>query len=187
METAIDRSKKNYFDAFDALKEVYNSYRVNQLLKPDDISVCFGGILSTEITTVGYPMASIAFLKSLREEVAVIIMPTLPANTNYEPKEICVIVSPLEVDMFCKDHGLQRALKIYEELACRIFENASTITLSLSEDPEIENYIKICLNIKIKADIQPLLRLDKEFFKTIDSIIPDFEKDFFVRTYEIFE
>jgi hypothetical protein len=57
--------------------------------------------------------------------------------------------------------------------------------LFLSEDPEIENYIKVCLNIKIKADIQSLLQMDKEFFEVIDSIISDDEREFFVKTYEI--
>lgn len=187
METTIDKSKKNYFDAFDALKEVYNSYITNQLLKPGAISGYFGWVLPTESNTIGYPMASIVFLKSLQEKVAGIIMPTIPMTTNYESKELCIVSPPLEVDKFCKKHGLERALKAYIKVACRIFKDASEITLFLSEDPEIENYIKVCFNIKIKADIQSLLQMDREFFKAVDSIISDNERDFFVKTYEIIE
>ncbi len=108
-------------------------------------------------------------------------------TTSYEPKEFCAVTHPYEVDKFCKEHGLERALKAYMKVACRIFKDASEITLVLSEDTEIENYIKVCFNIKIKADIQSLLQMDREFFKAIDSIIPDNEKDFFVKAYEIIE
>lgn len=187
METTIDQSEKNYLDAFDALKEVYNSYRTNQLLESNDISGRFGRKLPTEINTIGYPMASIAFLKSLREKVALIIMPPPPITTNYDPKERCIIIPPLEVDKFCKEHGLERTLKAYINVACHIFKDASEITLSLSKDPEIENYVKVCFKIKINTDIQSLLQMDKEFFKAIESVIPDNEKDFFVKIYELIE
>jgi len=108
-------------------------------------------------------------------------------TTSYEPKEFSTVIPPFEVDEFCKEHGLERALKAYIKVACRIFKDASEITLFLSEDPEIENYIKVCFNIKIKADIQSLLQMDREFFKAVDSIIPGNERDFFVKTYEIIE
>jgi hypothetical protein len=107
--------------------------------------------------------------------------------TSYEPKEFCAVTPPFEVDKFCKEHGLEGSLKAYIKVACRIFKDASEITLFLSEDPEIENYIKVCFNIKIKADTPSLLTMDKEFFRAIDSIISDNERDFFVKTYEIIE
>ncbi len=108
-------------------------------------------------------------------------------TTSYEPKEFCTVTPSFEVDKFCKEHGLERALKAYIKVACRIFKDASEISLSLSEDPEIENQIKVCFNIKIKADIQSILQMDREFFETVNSIIPDNERDFFVKTYEIIE
>lgn len=108
-------------------------------------------------------------------------------TTSYEPKEFSTVIPPFEVDKFCKEHGLERALKAYIKVACCIFKDASEITLSLSEDPEIENQIKVCFNIKIKADIQSLLQMDREFFEAINSIVPDQERDFFVKTYEIIE
>jgi hypothetical protein len=114
-------------------------------------------------------------------------MPTISKTDDYDLKELCALISPPEVENFCKERGMERSLKAYKDVACRIFKDASEISLSLSEDPEIENYIKVCFNIKIKADIQSLLQMDREFFKAIDSIIPDNEKDFFVKTYEIIE
>src|SRR4030042_26906 len=179
MGTLVSQSERNY-DARDALEEVYKFYRANQPLEPDNISSRIGRIPLTGVNTISYTMASLPFLKSLQEKVVVIIMPALPMTTNYEPKELCVVVPPLEVYKFCKEKGLERALKAYKKIACHIFKDASEITLSLSEDPEIENYIKVCFNIKIKADIQSLLTMSKEFFRAIDSIIPDYEKDFFV-------
>lgn len=186
METLNSQSTKKY-DAFYALEEVYNSYKSNQPLQAENISNSFGQILQTEINTIGYPMASKAFLEELREKVTVIIMPTLTMTTSYEPKEFCAVTPPFEVDKYCKENGLERALKAYIKVACRIFKDASEITLFLSEDPEIESYIKVCCNIKIKTDIPSLLTLDKEFFRAIDSIVPDYEKNFFVKTYEVVE
>lgn len=113
-------------------------------------------------------------------------MPIISKTDDYELKELCALISPPEVENFCKERGIERALKTYKNITCSIFKDAS-IALSLSEDPEIENYIKVCFNIKIKADIQSLLQMDREFFKAIDSIIPDNERDFFVKTYEIIE
>jgi hypothetical protein len=186
METLNSQSTKKY-DAFDALEEVYNSYKSNQPLQAENISSRFGQMLPTEVNTIGYPMASIAFLEDLHEKVRIIIMPTLKMTTSYEPKEFCAVTPPFKVDKFCKEHGLERALKAYIKVTCRIFKDASEITMILSEDPEIENYIKVCFNIKIKADIPSLLAMDKECFRAIDSIIPDNERDFFVKTYEIIE
>lgn len=114
-------------------------------------------------------------------------MSSISKTTDYELKELCSVISSPEVENFCRKHGLERALKSYIKVACRIFKDASEITMVLSEDPEIENYIKVCFNIKIKADTPSLLAMDKEFFRTIDSIITDYEKDFFVKTYEIIE
>src|SRR3990170_42486 len=108
-------------------------------------------------------------------------------TTSYEHKELCLVTPPSEVDEFCKKFGLERALQSYVNLVCKIFKDASEIILSLSEDPEMENYIKVCFNIKIKTDIQSLLQMDKEFFWAIESVIPDNEKDFFVKTYELIE
>jgi hypothetical protein len=104
----------------------------------------------------------------------------------FEPKEHCVVMSPPEVDEFCKERGLERALRAYINVACRVFEDAG-IALSVSKDPEIENYTKVCFNIRIKADIQSLLHRDKEFFKAMESVISDDEKNFFVKTYDIVE
>ncbi|MEW6215493.1 MAG: hypothetical protein AB1478_09895 [Nitrospirota bacterium] len=114
-------------------------------------------------------------------------MPIISKTGDYELKELCALISPPEVESFCKEHGIERALKTYIKVAYRIFKDASEITLVLSEDPEIENYIKVCFNIKIKADIQFLLQMDREFFEAINSIIPDNERNFFVKTYEIIE
>ena len=105
--------------------------------------------------------------------------------TNYEPDRIFVPPS-LEVDEFCKERGLERALRAYISVACRVFKD-SAITLSVSIDPEMENYTKVCFNIRIRADIQSLLQMDKEFFRAIESVIPDYERDFFVKTYDIIE
>jgi len=184
METTIDHFKKNYPDALDVLTGIYNSYRTNQLLQADDLSVRFMRLLPTGINTMGYPAINMSFLESLRDKVQVLIMPT-QETTNYEPDR-CTVAPSLEVDAFCKERGLERALRAYINVACRIFEDAE-ITLSVSKDPEIENYIKVCFNIRIKADIQALLQKDKEFFKAIESVISDEEKDFFVKTYEIIE
>lgn len=182
METTIDHFKKNYPAALEVLTGIYNSYRTNQLLQADDLSVRFTRLLPSEINTMGYPAISMSFLESLRDKVQVLIMPTRE-TTNYEPDRAC---TSLEVDEFCKERGLERALRAYMNVACRIFEDAE-IALSVSKDPEIENYIKVCFNIRIKADVQSLLQKDREFFKAIESVISDEEKDFFVKTYEIIE
>lgn len=114
-------------------------------------------------------------------------MSSISKTTDHELKELCTTISPPEVENFCKEQGLERAIKTYKNVTCRIFKDASAITLSLSEDPEIKNYFKVCFNTKIEAGIPSLLTMDKEFFRAIDSIIPDYEKDFFVKTFEIIE
>lgn len=184
METLITLPKKNYFDARDALEEVYKSYRSNQSLSPDDTSWRSGRIFSTGVNTFSFPIRS-RVLKSL--ESLVFIIPIVSKTTDHELKELCATISPPEVENFCKEQGLERALKTYKNVTCRIFKDASAITLSLSEDPEIKNYFKVCFNIKIEVDIPSLLTMDKEFFRAIDSIIPDYEKDSFVKTFEIIE
>lgn len=183
MQVSTTQPKENYFDAHEALKEVYKFYRSNQSLSPDETSWPYGRIFLTGVNTFSFPIRSTT-LKSF--ESLVFIIPIISKTADYDLEELCDIKSSLEVENFCKEHGLERALKTYKNVTCRIFKNA-VITLSLSEDPEIENYIKVCFNIKIKADIQSLLQRDREFFKAIDSIIPDNERDFFVKTYEIIE
>lgn len=114
-------------------------------------------------------------------------MKSSQVTTSYDAKELCLVTPPSEINEFCKEFGLERALRSYINLVCKIFKDASEITLYLSEDPEIENYIRVYFNIKIKTDVQSLLQMDKEFFKAIESGISDNEKNFFVKTYDIIE
>lgn len=183
MKISVTSPQKSYHDAHEALKEAYKFYRSNQVVNPDDTSWRSKEVFLTEVNTVSFPVRSVA-LRSF--ESLVFIVPIISKTADYV-EEPCVVISTPEVETFCKDHGLGRALATYKNVTCRVFKNASAIVLSLSEDPEIENYIKVCFNIKIKADIPSLLTMDKEFFRAIDSIIPDNERDFFVKTYEIIE
>jgi len=184
MQVSVTQPKENYFDAHEALKEAYKFYRSNQSLSPDETAWPSGRIFLTTVNTFAFPVPSAA-LRSF--ESLVFIIPIISKTADYELEEPCSIKSSPEIENFCKDHGLERALKTYKNVVCRIFKNASKIIFSLSEDPEIENYIKVCLNIKIKADVQSLIQIDREFFKVIDSLIPEKERDFFVKTFEIIE
>jgi len=91
-----------------------------------------------------------------------------------------------EFEEFYKKYGLEKPLQAYINIASCTFKGAS-IFLSLAPDPEIENYTKILLDIKIKTDIDSLIQMDKEFYKSIDALVTDHEKNFFVVTYEVIE
>jgi hypothetical protein len=94
-----------------------------------------------------------------------------------------------EVKRFCKEHGLEETIYNYTDIVCDVFKNATRITVSLTSDPEIENREKIKLNISFKSDsdIETILKLDKELFKSISNAIPSKENDYFVKVYDIVE
>lgn len=183
METlTIDKIKRNYIDAHDVFVVVYSFYSSNQPLEIYNTSQA-SQLSVSKVSTAGYPLYRKDFLASL-QSVATFIMPEESITTE-SLQEFCKIFIPSAVDKFCKEHGLERALKTYKNILCSIFKDASVIVPSLSEDPEIENQVKISFDIKIKSDIHSLLQMDKDFFEAVNSVIPDNEKDFFVKTYSI--
>lgn len=94
-----------------------------------------------------------------------------------------------EINRFCEEYGIKEAFHIYVNETCRVFEDATLITISLTSDPEIENREKINLNISFKSnsDFETIMKLDKELFWSINSAIPGKENNYFVKTYDIVE
>ncbi len=184
METlTISPIKKNYINALDVLGTVYSFYRSNQPVEIHNTGQT-SQLFFTLGNTIGYPIYKKDFLDSL-QSVAVFIMPEETITTECASQESCKISISSAIDKFCKENGLERALKTYKNILCSIFKDASVIVSSLSEDPEIGNQVKISFDIKIKSDIHSLLQMDKDFFEAVNSVIPDNEKDFFVKTYSI--
>ena len=111
----------------------------------------------------------------------------IPTETSRILDDRVDIIEPDKVRRFCKEHGLEESFHIYIDKVCRLFQEANQITISLTSDPEIEEIKKIKINISIKSDIETVLNLDEELFKTIDANIPDSDNDYFVTTYDLIE
>lgn len=130
-----------------------------------------------------------AWVRDLEETHAheIDVISSLPETLHDISHDKCEISGFEEVKAFCEEFGIEKARDTYISIACRVFKG-SEITLSLVADPEIEDDIKIKLNIKTKGNIEPLLKLDYDFFRALEVALPDQkERKFFVKTYEIIE
>lgn len=90
-----------------------------------------------------------------------------------------------DVVAFCRENNLEYSFKKFIDLAKDIFPMAKAIKCELAIDPEIDKLMTIKLSIKIKSDVDILLKLDTAFTKSMIVHIPNRDLGFFVKTYEI--
>jgi len=100
------------------------------------------------------------------------------------PKNSCEIAGFYEISSFCKKHKLEQSLENYVGVACRVFPEAR-MTLSITTDPEIENAVKIKLSIEIDTDTDSLFDLDRKFFEAVRIIVPERDREYFVKSYRL--
>lgn len=123
--------------------------------------------------------------KAIELEKGIEIQPDFNGETRaLSSKTACDISGFYEISAFCKKHGLEQSLENYVGVACRIFSDAK-ITLSIATDPEIEDVVKIKLNIDIESDFDSLFDLDNKFFEAVSIVVPEKDRDYFVKSYRL--
>ncbi|HZV45833.1 MAG TPA: hypothetical protein VFG06_00625 [Thermodesulfovibrionales bacterium] len=123
--------------------------------------------------------------KTMVVERGIEIHPDINGETRVSsPKIACEIAGFYEISSFCEKHHLEQSLENYVGVACRVFPEAR-MRLSITTDPEIENAVKIKLSIDIDTDTDSLFDLDRKFFEAVRIIVPEKDREYFVKSYRI--
>ena len=92
---------------------------------------------------------------------------------------------PQEVIDFCKKNELLTALQLLFNYIEKYFTNLENIDLSCIEDPEIEDFEKVCITLHIKNDPEKILSEEDSFKKELNRDIDREKRQFFVLTYHV--
>ncbi len=100
----------------------------------------------------------------------------LECNTIHQPQILA----------FCKEHDLFDGFKLGYILIKEIFKDIKDINIEYSEDPEIENYEKICFNVFLSNNnINAILDQEVSYNKELEKHIGKEKSEFFILTCTI--
>ncbi|MBM4141906.1 MAG: hypothetical protein FJ242_10605 [Nitrospira sp.] len=119
------------------------------------------------------------------------VVQTLPVATTSlttftDPlKESCSLLFTEKILEFCSKHNIYRECCVYYTLFLENFKHIQNVDISISEDPEIPNYQKVCFVLTIADSIENILRYEDEVRKKIRKEIQKEKRQNFIYNYNL--
>lgn len=124
-----------------------------------------------------------------RYEREILETPQLTSTSHTEftdtLKESCSLLFTEEVLAFCSRHNIYHECCRYYTLFPEIFRQIQKIDIFITEDPEIQNYQKVCFVLTVKDSFENVLKYEDDFRVRLDKEIDVEKRHFFVYNYNI--
>ena len=106
---------------------------------------------------------------------------------HYEQAQADVMETPSGLDKETEDMCLKYGLIPYiGKIRSRIneaYHNVTSVKLERTEDPEIEDYEKVCFEIHLSGESAQILEDEERFYAIFFKEIPEDKQEFFTFTY----
>ena len=180
LKDVADRTKKGIYE-FWRKNISFENYIDTQLTVTQ-----FGTVTSSSFNQERINVAARKW-ESIEENIAILTSkPTLLTTSVYK-SDFSVLVSLLDKETldFCNQRNILSEAESYYKLIYKVFQNTRDIKITLQPDYEIDNLKMVRFDVKIRDEIDNILRKEDKFYENIRKLISTDSMMNFVLTTQV--